>query len=110
MKVPSSSLDMSSRHFFAVVVVDYDDVAYGLLVEVYFLSYGLFLIFPQWTYILASLFVIGGSVYFYFQTPSVKQSTYAPVILTASGMSIMYALSLTFATELIGEDTVSFKS
>ena len=63
--------------------------------------------FLQWTYLLASLLVICGSVYCYFQTPSLRQSTYAPVILIGSGMSVMYVMALAFVTELIGEDTVS---
>ena len=35
-----------------------------------------------------------------------KQSTYAPVIVMGSGMSIMYVMALTFATELTGKDKV----
>lgn len=61
----------------------------------------------KWTYILASLFVIGGSVYCYFQTPSLRHSTYMPVIMIGTGMSIMYVMSLAFATELIGQDKAS---
>ena len=57
---------------------------------------------------MASLLVIGASVYCYFQTPSLKQSTYAPVILIGSGMSMMYVMALVFVTELIGDDKVRF--
>ena len=66
------------------------------------------IIFSQWTYILASVLVISSSVYCYFQTTSLKQSTYAPVILTGSGMSIMYVMALAFIAELIGDDKVRF--
>ena len=52
--------------------------------------------------------MIGGSVYCYFQTPSLRQYTYGPVILVGAGMSVMYVMALAFATELIGDDTVSF--
>ncbi|KAM7434174.1 Major facilitator superfamily domain-containing protein 12 [Porites harrisoni] len=56
------------------------------------------------TYLIGSLLVIGASVYYYFQTTELKLSTYAPVILTGSGMSIMYVMALTFAAELVKAD------
>ncbi|CAH3186187.1 unnamed protein product, partial [Porites evermanni] len=56
------------------------------------------------TYLIGSLLVIGASVYYYFQTTDLKLSTYAPVILTGSGMSIMYVMALTFAAELVKAD------
>ena len=43
---------------------------------------------------------------FQTQTSLPKQSTYAPVIVMGSGMSIMYLMALTFATELTGKDKV----
>ena len=46
-------------------------------------------IFPQGTYLVGSLLVIGASVYYYFQKTELKQTKYAPVILTGSAMSIM---------------------
>lgn len=51
--------------------------------------------------------MIGGAVWIYFQTPSTRQMTYAPVIIIGSGMSIMYVMALAFITELIGENKVS---
>ncbi|XP_073242429.1 uncharacterized protein [Porites lutea] len=58
----------------------------------------------KWTYLIASLSVIGPSVYCYFQTPDLKEATYAPVILIGCGMSIMYVIALTLCTEVIGDD------
>ena len=66
-------------------------------------------IFPQGTYLIGSLLVIGASVYYYFQTTELKLSTYAPVILTGSGMSIMYVMALTFAAELVKADKVRLR-
>ena len=62
----------------------------------------------QWTFLAASLLVIFGCVFSVFQTQTSlpKQSTYAPVIVMGSGMSIMYLMALTFATELTGKDKV----
>jgi len=51
--------------------------------------------------------VISGAVWSYFQTPSTRQATYAPVILIGFGMSVMYVMALAFITELIGENKVS---
>ena len=50
--------------------------------------------------------MIGGVVWSYFQTPSIRQKTYAPVILIGFGMSVMFVMSLAFITELIGENKV----
>ena len=52
--------------------------------------------------------VIFGCVFIFFQTQTSlpKQSTYAPVIVMGSGMSIMYVMALTLATELTGKDKV----
>ncbi|KAM7434170.1 Major facilitator superfamily domain-containing protein 12 [Porites harrisoni] len=58
------------------------------------------------TYLIGSLLVISASVYYYFQTTELKLSTYAPVILTGSGMSIMYVMALAFAAELVKADKV----
>ena len=69
----------------------------------------LFAIFPQWTYLVGALLVIGASVYYYFLTAELNKSAYAPVILTGSGMSIMYVMALTFATELVKEDKVGLR-
>ena len=69
----------------------------------------IFDIFPQGTYLIGSLLVIGASVYYYFQTTELKLSTYAPVILTGSGMSIMYVMALTFAAELVKADKVRLR-
>ena len=60
----------------------------------------------QWSYLQAAAIVIGGVVWSYFQTPSSRQATYAPVILIGFGMSIMYVMALAFITELIGENKV----
>ncbi|CAH3154923.1 unnamed protein product, partial [Porites lobata] len=62
----------------------------------------------KWTFLAASLLVIFGCLFSVFQTQTslLKQSTYAPVIVMGSGMSIMYLMTLTFATELTGEDKV----
>ena len=49
----------------------------------------------------------GGAVWSYFQTFSTRQSTYAPVVMIGSGLSIMYVTALVFITELIGENKVS---
>ena len=64
--------------------------------------------FSQWTFLAASLLVLFGCVFSFFQTQTSlpKQSTYAPVIVMGSGMSIMYVMALTFATELTGKDKV----
>ncbi|CAH3042573.1 unnamed protein product [Porites lobata] len=56
------------------------------------------------TYLIGSLLVIGASVYYYFQTTHLKLFTYAPVILTGTGMSIMYVMALTFVAELVKAD------
>ncbi|RMX47410.1 hypothetical protein pdam_00019320 [Pocillopora damicornis] len=58
----------------------------------------------KWSYLLASLLVMGGAVWSYFQTFSIRQSTYAPVVMIGSGLSIMYVMALIFITELIGEN------
>ncbi|XP_058946706.2 uncharacterized protein [Pocillopora verrucosa] len=58
----------------------------------------------KWSYLLASLLVMGGAVWSYFQTFSIRQSTYAPVVMIGSGLSIMYVMALVFITELIGEN------
>ena len=50
---------------------------------------------------------MGGAVWSYFQTFSTRQSTYAPVVMIGSGLSIMYVMALVFITELIGENKVS---
>ena len=52
--------------------------------------------------------VIFGCVFIFFETQTSlpKQSTYAPVIVMGSGMSIMYVMALTLATELTGKDEV----
>ena len=50
---------------------------------------------------------MGGTVWSYFQTFSTRQSTYAPVVMIGSGLSIMYVMALVFITELIGENKVS---
>ena len=50
--------------------------------------------------------MMGGVVWSYFQTTSIRDSTYAPVVIIGSGMSIMYVMALTFITELIGENKV----
>ena len=52
--------------------------------------------------------VIFGCVFIFFQTQRSlpKQSTLAPVIVMGSGMSIMYIMALTLATELTGKDEV----
>ena len=50
---------------------------------------------------------MGGAVWSYFQTFSIRQSTYAPVVMIGSGLSIMYVMALVFITELIGENKVS---
>ena len=50
--------------------------------------------------------MIGGVVLSYFQTPSTRQATYAPVIIIGFGMSVMYVMSTAFVTELIGDNKV----
>ena len=50
--------------------------------------------------------MIGGVVWSYFQTPSVRQTTYAPVILIGCGMSVMSVMEPAFITQLIGENKV----
>lgn len=50
--------------------------------------------------------MIGGVVWNYFQTPSTKQVTYAPVIIMGFGISVMYVMALAFLTDLIGENKV----
>ena len=50
--------------------------------------------------------MIGGVVWNYFQTPSFRQATYAPVIIIGFGMSVMYVMALAFVTDLIGENKV----
>lgn len=58
----------------------------------------------KWSYLLAASLVICGAVWSYFLNPSTRQVTYAPVILIGFGMSVMYVMSLTFITDLIGEN------
>ena len=66
-----------------------------------------FVIFQQWTYILTSCFVMGGSVYCFFQSPSKRQFMYAPVTLIGIGMSITYVMSMAYTADLVKESTVS---
>ena len=54
--------------------------------------------------------MIGGAVWSYFQTISIKQSTYAPVVIIGSGLSIMHVMTLVFIIELIGDSKVSVKN
>ena len=49
---------------------------------------------------------MGGAVWSYFLTVSSNQSTYAPVVMIGSGLSVMYVMALVFITELIGENKV----
>ena len=60
----------------------------------------------QWSFLLAAFLVMGGVVWSYFQTPSTRQATYAPVIIIGFGMSVMYVMSMAFVTELIGDNKV----
>ncbi|CAH3154927.1 unnamed protein product, partial [Porites lobata] len=59
----------------------------------------------KWTFLAASMPVIFGCLIIFFQTQTSlsKQSTYAPVIVMGSGVSIMYVMALTLATELTGK-------
>ena len=59
----------------------------------------------EWTFPAVSMPVIFGCVFIFFQTQTSlpKQSTYAPVIVMGSGVSIMYVMALTLATELTGK-------
>ena len=54
--------------------------------------------------------MIGGAVWSYFQTISIKQSTYAPLVIIGSGLSIMHVMALVFIIELIGDSKVSVKN
>ena len=65
-----------------------------------------FSLYLQWTYCLAAFVVIGAAVWFYFITQSIKSVTYAPTILVGAGTSAMIVMSLTYLTDLIGEDKV----
>ena len=65
-----------------------------------------FSLYLQWTYCLAASVVIGAAVWFYFITQSIKSVTYAPTILVGAGTSAMIVMSLTYLTDLIGEDKV----
>ncbi|XP_022807353.1 uncharacterized protein LOC111344393 [Stylophora pistillata] len=58
----------------------------------------------KWSYILAAFLVTGGAIWSYFLAVPTKQSTYAPVVMIGSGLSIMYVMVLVFITELIGEN------
>lgn len=61
----------------------------------------------KWTYILTSCFVMGGSVYCFFQSPSKRQFMYAPVTLIGIGMSITYVMSMAYTADLVKESTES---
>ena len=63
-------------------------------------------LFLQWSYLLAASLVIGGVVWNYFQTPSIRQVTYVPVITMGLGLSVMYVMALALITDLIGENKV----
>ena len=65
-----------------------------------------FSLYLQWTYCLAAFVVVGTAVWFYFITQSIKSVTYAPTILVGAGTSAMIVMSLTYLTDLIGEDKV----
>ncbi|XP_068692742.1 uncharacterized protein [Montipora foliosa] len=61
----------------------------------------------KWTYILTSCFVMGGSVYCFFQSPSKRQFMYAPVTLIGIGMSITYVMTMAYTADLVKESTES---
>ena len=63
-------------------------------------------LYLQWTCCLAASVVVGAAVWFYFITQSIKSVTYAPTILVGAGTSAMIVMSLTYLTDLIGEDKV----
>ena len=69
-----------------------------------------FSLYLQWTYCLAASVVVGTAVWFYFITQSIKSVTYAPTILAGAGMSAMNVMSLTYLTDLIGENKVCILS
>ena len=54
--------------------------------------------------------MIGSAVWSFFQTISIKQSTYAPVVIIGSGLSIMHVMAVVFIIELIGDSKVSVKN
>ena len=54
--------------------------------------------------------MIGSAVWSFFQTISIKQSTYAPVVIIGSSLSIMHVMAVVFIIELIGDSKVSVKN
>ena len=58
---------------------------------------------------MASLLVICAGVWFYFITNSNSVMIYPAVVLLGAGFSSMVVNSLSFATELIGDNKVSLK-
>ena len=68
------------------------------------------LILFQWSFIVAALTVTGSCLWFLRITQSTKVFTYPAVVLLGLGSSAMLVNALGFATELIGDNKVSWRT
>ena len=61
---------------------------------------------PQWTYCVAAASLIGAAVWFYFISESAAYLAYPAAVAVGVTSAMMVAMSLTFLTDLIGENKV----
>ena len=68
------------------------------------------LILFQWSFIVAALTVTGSCLWFLCINQSSRVFTYPAVVLLGFGSSAMFVNALGFATELIGDNKVSWRT
>ena len=60
----------------------------------------------QTTFSVAASLGIGSAAWFFLVTQSTKQMVYAPILLSGCSSSAMYAMALSFITDVIGQEKV----